>query len=310
MKMAPLMLGGALVLATSLSIGHPVWANPVPADPQPAKSGKSVKAEKQKTSAKAVKQKKSAQADKGMTTAGKPSQTPVASMMAAKPEEKPAQPPVTAPVAQVAAPVVSPPVLVAPALPLKGDQPVLEPPAKADVSAPDKAPTPARPRAQAGVEVKAPSGKGVEPVPGAVGYVAALTPPIIVAHAANPYMTAQQVNDPMKDLSNLFGGSAQPAQSTPWDAGLTDLASLAKGLKFEMPVIQPMSLEDFSLLPKIKTVYPTGEKPLVILTFKCPTELVGITTLPVQLLRDLITFGMDGINSTNLLDFNMQQVCQ
>jgi hypothetical protein len=67
---------------------------------------------------------------------------------------------------------------------------------------------------------------------------------------------------------------------------------------------------DQAILPVVKTVYPTGEKPLKVLTFKCPTELVGITPLPTKALHELVNLAMDGINSTDLLPFNMQQVCQ
>jgi hypothetical protein len=66
---------------------------------------------------------------------------------------------------------------------------------------------------------------------------------------------------------------------------------------------------DTTLLPVIKTVYPTGEKPLVILNFKCPTEMIGITPPPMKLLHEAINFGFDGVNKTNLLSFNLQQVC-
>ena len=67
---------------------------------------------------------------------------------------------------------------------------------------------------------------------------------------------------------------------------------------------------DQAILPRIKTVYPTGEKPLKVLTFKCPTELVGITPLPTKALHELVNVAMDGVNRTDLLPFNMQQVCQ
>jgi hypothetical protein len=67
---------------------------------------------------------------------------------------------------------------------------------------------------------------------------------------------------------------------------------------------------DQAILPTIKKVQPTGEKPLYVLTFKCPTELIGIASPPIKVLHWVVTIGMDGINSTNLLPFNMQQVCQ
>jgi hypothetical protein len=66
---------------------------------------------------------------------------------------------------------------------------------------------------------------------------------------------------------------------------------------------------EFNLLPRIQTVYPTGEKPLVVLTFKCPTEMVGITTPPITFMREALKFGFEGLNRSNLLPFNLEQVC-
>ena len=67
---------------------------------------------------------------------------------------------------------------------------------------------------------------------------------------------------------------------------------------------------DIAILPRIQKVYPTGERPMYVLTFKCPTELIGITPLPTKALRWLISSGMDALNSTDLLPFTMQQVCE
>jgi hypothetical protein len=58
-------------------------------------------------------------------------------------------------------------------------------------------------------------------------------------------------------------------------------------------------------------VYPTGDKPLAVLTLKCPTEAVfGVAPPPVKLVHFLLTSAMDGINYSGLLPFNLQQVCQ
>lgn len=65
-----------------------------------------------------------------------------------------------------------------------------------------------------------------------------------------------------------------------------------------------------SILPSIKKVYPTGEKPLVVVSFKCPTEVLGVTPPTIKLLHNLVDMGMDGLNKTDLLSFNLQQVCQ
>jgi hypothetical protein len=91
-------------------------------------------------------------------------------------------------------------------------------------------------------------------------------------------------------------------------AQTTSLGQVWDSLKSTLLPVMPPS--DQAILPTIKTVYPTGEKPLKVLTFKCPTELVGITPIPTKALHGLVNLGMDAINSANLLPFNMQQVCQ
>lgn len=97
----------------------------------------------------------------------------------------------------------------------------------------------------------------------------------------------------------------------------------------EMPTIAGASTQLKSLVPKqlsdllagddgethwpisYKTVYPTGEKPLWVLTLKCPTEAAfGIAPPPVKVVHILLTNAMDGINYTGLLPVNLQQVCQ
>jgi len=83
---------------------------------------------------------------------------------------------------------------------------------------------------------------------------------------------------------------------------------LLDSLKYAL--VPGMPSGEQSILPSIKTVYPTGEKPLKVLTFKCPTELLGVTPIPVKAVHGLVNMAMDGLNSTDLLPFNMQQVCQ
>jgi hypothetical protein len=76
-----------------------------------------------------------------------------------------------------------------------------------------------------------------------------------------------------------------------------------------LPSLPGLPSGDMQILPKIKTVYPTGDKPLVVLTFKCPTEIIGITTPPIKLLRSGVDLAMEGLNRSNLLPVNLQQVC-
>lgn len=104
----------------------------------------------------------------------------------------------------------------------------------------------------------------------------------------NPYLQRQQPSAP------AYATNGAPASGN-------------SGFRFSMPQIP---LFEQSILPKIQTVYPTGEKPLVVVTFKCPTELVGIDTPSTLILHKVVNGGMDVINKTNLLSFNMQQVCQ
>lgn len=86
---------------------------------------------------------------------------------------------------------------------------------------------------------------------------------------------------------------------------MQDLGNLFNNVRSGIPLLNGQDL-----LPTIKKVYPTGEKPLVILSFKCPTEMIGVTPPPMKALHELVNFAFDGINKTNLLSFNMQQVCQ
>jgi hypothetical protein len=60
-----------------------------------------------------------------------------------------------------------------------------------------------------------------------------------------------------------------------------------------------------------KTVYPTGEKPLWVLTLKCPTEAAfGVAPPPVKVVHVILTTAMDAINATGVFPVNLQQVCQ
>jgi len=118
--------------------------------------------------------------------------------------------------------------------------------------------------------------------------------PTVAPAAYSPRVNPYLVNQP------------QPAP-TPASAGNSDASLASSGFKIAMPHIP---LFEQSILPKVQTVYPTGEKPLVVVTFKCPTELVGIDTPSTLILHKALNGGMDLINKTNLLSFNMQQVCQ
>lgn len=109
--------------------------------------------------------------------------------------------------------------------------------------------------------------------------------------ADNPYLaeSARDYWNPAGDAIHESGGMV--------------LDSLRNGIA-RLPV-----LNGASLLPDIRKVYPTGEKPLMILSFRCPAELVGIAPPPIKLLHGAIDLGMQQLNRTDLLSFNLQQVC-
>ncbi|TCJ16253.1 hypothetical protein EZJ19_04925 [Parasulfuritortus cantonensis] len=118
------------------------------------------------------------------------------------------------------------------------------------------------------------------------------------ATSGNPYLPSWSAPS-----SQSYTPAAAPAAA----AGESPFSSMAGNIRDLLP---SLPTEGQSILPHIKKVYPTGEKPLVVVTFKCPTEVVGITPPPTKLLHELVTGGMNLVNASNLLSFNLQQVCQ
>lgn len=139
---------------------------------------------------------------------------------------------------------------------------------------------------------KAPEAVAGKPVQAAA---VAAPAPLPYQPAPNPYLMNSYAYNQAATLSNPLEGMSLT---------LTDISQFLPSLP-SMP-----SLADVSILPTLKKVYPTGEKPLYVLTFKCPTEVIGITPIPTKALHWLVTAGMDALNATDLLPFNMQQVCQ
>lgn len=136
----------------------------------------------------------------------------------------------------------------------------------------------------------------------------AVAPVSVAAMQAPPQKTASTAKPAINPY--LFNSVAFNQATTTFNPAATtfnpadSLSQLINDFKMSLPS------SDESILPTIKKVQPTGEKPLYVLTFKCPTELIGIVPPPTKALHWLVTTGMDAINSSNLLPFNMQQVCQ
>jgi hypothetical protein len=135
----------------------------------------------------------------------------------------------------------------------------------------------------------------VKPTSVAAPVVAPVAPMVAVAAPATvapPQAVPPSVVTPPSSAAN-----PQPAAPTASGFSLRSL----------LPDMPP---SDQSILPSIKKVLPTGEKPLYVLTFKCPTELIGVTPIPTKALHGLVDGTFSVVNATNLLPFNMQQVCQ
>jgi hypothetical protein len=148
-----------------------------------------------------------------------------------------------------------------------------------------------------------------------------MSAPQVQVAAPAPFPTAASLPDTSKLLSS-FNSSVksllpfQPSASAPASAKsstsntsiVSDASSSVGSLFTSLKMMLPLT-GDANILPTIKKVYPTGEKPLVVINFKCPTEVIGITPPPMKLLHEALNFGFDGLNKTNLLSFNLQQVC-
>jgi hypothetical protein len=193
------------------------------------------------------------------------------------------------------------------------------------------------------VELQTSAAQAIQPVLAVAPTLAAqpAAKPIQTASTSNPYLAYQRQTSPVQayqptqpaqparsfnQMSNdfklsmlsmpsmpslpQFGNSAAQPMSAPTQSSLTNSANnLLSSLSFSnLKMMLPLTGES-NILPSIKKVYPTGEKPLVVINFKCPTELVGITPPPIMLLREALDLGFSGLNKSNMLSFNLQQVC-
>lgn len=130
---------------------------------------------------------------------------------------------------------------------------------------------------------------------------AAVTVPVVAAVET----AAQTAYVPSKPLQSVNPYLAYQQPMVPINPA-ENARQIVENIRAALPSLP----EGQSLLPSIKKVYPTGEKPLVVVTFKCPTELIGITPIPTKLLHDGVNGVFDLVNTSNVLSFNLQQVCQ
>lgn len=137
--------------------------------------------------------------------------------------------------------------------------------------------------------------------------VATYQPGNMAMVSRNPYLSYPLANTPPDSVKLASPATANPQKTAVADAA-NSFSQLFTSLKMALPSLS-LPGDVTTLLPVIKKVYPTGEKPLVVLNFKCPTEMIGITPPPMKLLHEAVNLGFEGLNKTNLLSFNLQQVC-
>ena len=144
-----------------------------------------------------------------------------------------------------------------------------------------------------------------QPAPDVVPSAPAATQPAVASTPVPPIALPSLPSLPPLPWSQAASPEPKPQATAQGSSSLGDMWE-----RFKYSVLPSMPPSDQAILPTIKTVYPTGEKPLKVLTFKCPTELVGVSPPTTKLLHEAVNLAFDGINKTNLLPFNMQQVCQ
>lgn len=64
----------------------------------------------------------------------------------------------------------------------------------------------------------------------------------------------------------------------------------------------------FSLV-NVKRYNIPGQKSILVVATKCPTEVVGIATPTTKIFHSLVDSGMSCINNTQILPVELRQVC-
>lgn len=146
------------------------------------------------------------------------------------------------------------------------------------------------------------------PTPSAA--TAALSAPLIRVTSAQPATTAVATSTATPSSQ---GWMQRPNPYLPAPGynynGTSNMASIAGPSDILRSLLSDEGGGTRSILPTIKKVYPTGEKPLIVVNFHCPTELLGVNTPSTKILHGALDLGFSGVNATNLLPFTLQQVC-
>lgn len=122
--------------------------------------------------------------------------------------------------------------------------------------------------------------------------VTAAADSVPVAAPQNPYLAGWYRPGPVAALPALAVGQ------------LNDNA------RYVLDVVTSIPAMVASLLPSIKTVHPTGGRDLVVVSFKCPAEMItGLYFIPANALRERINSLFNRLNDYQLLNFDIQLVC-
>ncbi len=142
--------------------------------------------------------------------------------------------------------------------------------------------------------------------------------PAFIATTPTPW--SPQSNPYIVQPVTIMAAAASNNAVSPWQAQSVAQAAgaiatpnaqpVASVQKASNPSVNPNdSKKSRSILPTITKVYPTGEKPMVVVTFNCPTELAGINTPSTKVLHGVFDLGFGTVNATGVLPWTLQQVC-
>lgn len=122
--------------------------------------------------------------------------------------------------------------------------------------------------------------------------------------SSNPYAPSPAYTAGYEPRPNPYANAyvPQPVQPIALQAPNFNMAAMA-------PFSYSSTAQFGDFLPKIKKVQPTGERPMLVVSLKCPTEALGVATPSTKILHGAVDMALTGVNATNVLPWSIQQVC-
>ncbi len=143
-------------------------------------------------------------------------------------------------------------------------------------------------------------------------------PTVQVKHVLKREKPVQKIKVPEKELLAIAVASSATIATE-------EVAVVTKQPQQEIQILQSLALPDplaiiismsgyperlLERLPSIKTVYPTGEKPMTVINLKCPVEvIIGETMTAPNAVRSGLNGLFDKLDETNIFPVRMQFVC-